>query len=126
MSETASEKLVVSDDDADRPAFGYEKPAPEADDDELGILLGFRLELPLSDTLDAAELTWSIPPSSPLLPVNWIGARRDAGAGASAPGPRRQLCLLTLIEPTPAESEVLCGVRPARPAGAAEIGGQAA
>ncbi len=67
MSQAASTALVVNQDRVGGSASAYQEPALVPDDDELGILLGFHLELPLSELLDAAELLRYIPPSSPLL-----------------------------------------------------------
>ena len=77
------------------------------DDDELSILLGFHLELPLTELLDAAELTRYIPPSSTLWSLPRAGAQGRAGTGRSPSRPRRPVCLLTLIDPTPAEADAL-------------------
>ena len=66
MSQTGSTAMVVDSHPAGAPACGYEEPALVLDDDELSILLGFHLELPLTELLDAAELTRYVPPSSSL------------------------------------------------------------
>ena len=76
------------------------------DDDELSILLGFHLELALTELLDAAELTRYIPPSRPYGLCRGRGARA-CGTGRGPARPRRPVCLLTLIDPTPAEADAL-------------------
>ncbi|MFO0953231.1 MAG: hypothetical protein U0835_19160 [Isosphaeraceae bacterium] len=100
MSQAASLAMVV---DQDRPAACYEEPSLVPDEDELALLLGFRLELPLVEMLEADELRPFIPASSGLLPS------RRPGAGAKEPAnrPARPFCLLTLIEPTEEESRAL-------------------
>ena len=88
----------------------YQEPAPVADDDELSILLGFHLELPLSELIDAAELLRYIPPSSPLLSLPRTGSRAHPGGRPASSRASRPACLLTLIDPTPAEAEALARV----------------
>ena len=106
MSQAASTALVVDPASRRHPAGGYQEPALVPDDDELGILMGFRLELPLTELIDAAELTRYIPPSSPLLSLPRAG-RGQPAAARFAPRLARPVCLLTLIDPTPAEAEAL-------------------
>jgi hypothetical protein len=106
MSQTASAELLVPAHADESPACTYEQPVLVPDDDELAILLGFRLELPLAEMLDAAELTRYIPPSNHL----WTFAQARAARGKTAAKPGRPLCLMTLIDPTPAEAEALAGV----------------
>ena len=74
MSRAASTALVVDPHRGDGSARAYQEPAPAAEDDELGILLGFHLELPLSELIDAAELMRYIPPPSPLLSLPRAGS----------------------------------------------------
>src|SRR5262249_27527200 len=109
MSRAASTALVV-DPRRGGSACAYQEPAPAAEDDELGILLGFHLELPLSELIDAAELMRYIPPSSPLLSLPRAGSRAQPGGGPVPARASRRACLLTLIDPTPAESEALARV----------------
>jgi len=103
MSQTASAELLVNSHPGSIPASAYEEPVLVPDDDELSILLGFHLELPLTEMLDASELTKYIPPSNAL----WSFARAKSAKNPSTPRPARPLCLLTLIDPTPAEAEAL-------------------
>ena len=107
MSQTVSEALVVDSCTGGRTAWGYEEPVSMADDDEFGILLGFRLELPLSEMIDPTELTKYIAPSNPL----WALARTCPRANTTnlhpSRDPTRPVCLLTLIDPTPAEVDAL-------------------
>jgi DNA-directed RNA polymerase specialized sigma24 family protein len=107
MSQTGSTAMVVDSNPAGAPACGYEEPALVLDDDELSILLGFHLELPLTELLDAAELTRYIPPSSTLWSLPRVGSPGRVGLGRSSGRPRRPVCLLTLIDPTPAEADAL-------------------
>jgi DNA-directed RNA polymerase specialized sigma24 family protein len=109
MSQTGSTALVVQSRPDGVGTSNYVEPALVLDDDELGILLGFRLELPLTEMLDAAELTRYIPPSSSLWALPWGDTRAKMGTGRRSPSgrPRRPVCLLTLIDPTPAEAEAL-------------------
>ncbi|HZW33695.1 MAG TPA: hypothetical protein VFF52_23440, partial [Isosphaeraceae bacterium] len=109
MSRAASTALVVE------PRHGgstraYQEPAAAAEDDELSILLGFHLELPLTELIDAAELMRYIPPSSPLLGLPRTGSQDHPGGGQVPARASRRACLLTLIDPTPAESEALARV----------------
>ncbi len=106
MSQTASAELLVPAHADESPPCTYEQPVLVPDDDELAILLGFRLELPLSEMLDAAELTRFIPPTNHL----WSFARARSAKSQAAAKPARPLCLLTLIDPTPEEAEALEGV----------------
>jgi hypothetical protein len=97
LSQAASLHLVV--DDQMGPTC-YEEPSLVPDDDELSLLLSFRLERPLSEWLDTQDLRRFFPPQSPV----W------APEAAPASGTTRPCCLLTLIEPTPEESEWLADV----------------
>lgn len=69
------------------------------DDDDLSLLLSFRLELPLTQWLDASELVAFLPT---LIPT-----------GSRSPGSRlraeRSWSLLSLINPTPEETLILAG-----------------
>ena len=107
MSRAASTALVVDPDRDGNQACAYQEPSLVPDDDELGILLGFHLELPLSEMIDAAELLRYIPPSSPLLSLPRARSRASSSPGASPPRVSRPACLLTLIDPTPEEVEAL-------------------
>ena len=78
------------------------KAASKPSDDELAILISFRLELPLVEMVEVTELKSCIPPSNPF----WRNPR-SAPTGTSDPAPARPLCLLTLIEPSPAEAVAL-------------------
>ncbi len=89
------------------PACVYEPPVLVPDEDELNIFVGFRLELPLTEMLDAAELTRYIPSSSPLWSLPRAAAPSRSGTRRSAARPARLVCLLTLIDPTPAEAAAL-------------------
>src|SRR5262249_29153545 len=97
-SRTASDRMVVDDRSLDTR---YEEPALQLDDVELGLFLGLRLELPLCETLEAADLLPFIPPDSPFSPVP------RTGLGAPLLPPIRRLSLLTLIDPTPEEAVAL-------------------
>lgn len=67
----------------------------EPGDDELSILLSFRLEVPLALTLDLGTLDLFIP---------------HGGRSARADRLRKTLSLLTLIDPSAEEVEILAGV----------------
>jgi DNA-directed RNA polymerase specialized sigma24 family protein len=82
-------------------AARYEEPSLLPGDDELSLLLSFRLELPLVDWIESDGLRHLIPPGSDLWPVRRQGSRWIPGATG------RPLCLLTLIDPTPAEHAAL-------------------
>jgi DNA-directed RNA polymerase specialized sigma24 family protein len=103
MSQAASAALVIDD-----RAVAYDEPSLVPDDDELSILLSFRLELPLTEMLDPAELTQYVPPTSPFWLLSRAGAR--ANVSPAAPRPERELSLLTLVDPTTAEAEALAKV----------------
>jgi DNA-directed RNA polymerase specialized sigma24 family protein len=107
MSQTKSATLAIIDRTDYAEGQGDEEPLPAPNDDELSILLSFRLELPLTQMLEAAELQTFIASSSPLWPIPQASGRHGVGAGAALNGPARPLCLLTLVEPTPAEAEAL-------------------
>jgi DNA-directed RNA polymerase specialized sigma24 family protein len=109
MSHAASTALVV-DTRRGGSTRAYQEPGPAAEDDELGILLGFHLELPLTELIDAAELLRYIPPSSPLLSLPRTGSRPHPGGRRTPPRAARPACLLTLVDPTPAESEALAQI----------------
>jgi hypothetical protein len=109
MSHAASTALVV-DPRRGRSASTYQEPAAATEDDELSILLGFHLELPLTELIDAAELLRYVPPSSPLLSLPRAGSRAHAGGRQAPSRAARPACLLTLIDPTPAESAALARV----------------
>jgi hypothetical protein len=103
MSRAASTALVVDPDREENPGCAYQQPSLVPDDDELGILLGFHLELPLTQMIDAAELMRYLPPSSPLLTL----PRSGSGGRRSPSRLSRPACLLTLIDPTPVEADAL-------------------
>jgi hypothetical protein len=103
MSQTASEALVVNQ-DQDGPS--YEEPLLVPSDDELSILLSFRMELPLIEMLDVSEVQQYIPPASSLWPRPHGLAQMRPGAG-TPPCPARPVCLMTLIDPTPEEAAAL-------------------
>jgi hypothetical protein len=65
-SETSAAALVVAEDAPGESTDSYEEPMLGCSDDEISILLSFRLELPLTQMLDPLELQASIPPTSPL------------------------------------------------------------
>ena len=73
--------------------------------DELGILLSFRMELPLTEMLDGAELRRYIPPSSEFWPSS--RERTSSTPNRLASRPVRPICLMTLLDPTPAENAAL-------------------
>jgi hypothetical protein len=107
-SHAASTALVIDTPRAGSgPRSAYQEPATAAEDEELSILLGFHLELPLTELLDPAELMRYIPPSSPLLALPRAGSRAHPGGRHAPSHAYRPLCLLTLIDPTPAESGAL-------------------
>jgi hypothetical protein len=105
MTQAASLALIVDE----RAAGGeYEEPPLVPDDDELSLLLSFRLELPLSELLEAGELQEFVPPSSPIWPSK--RARGAQAPGRGFPGLSRPFCLLSLIDPTPDEAEMLAEI----------------
>ncbi len=110
MSHAASTALVVDPRRGGGPARTYQEPAAAAEDDELSILLGFYLERPLTELIDAAELMRYIPPSSPLLSVPQAGSRAHSGGRHAPSRPSRPACLLTLIDPTAAERAAMAQV----------------
>lgn len=81
------------------------EPAPLPEDDELAILLGFWLELPLTRWLDLGELAPYIPESSAIDPRPRAAKR----VSPTTPRPARPLCLLTLVDPTEADLHGLEG-----------------
>jgi len=103
MSQTASAELLVETGSGSAAPVVYEQPVLVPDEDELSILVGFHLELPLIEILDASELTKYVPPSNAL----WSFARARPAKNSTNPHPVRPLCLLTLIDPTPAEAAAL-------------------
>jgi DNA-directed RNA polymerase specialized sigma24 family protein len=84
-------------------AATYASPSAELTDDELGILISFRLEMPLTTMLDFGEIERFVPASSDL----WPGT--NPAVRSTRRQPLRPLCLLTLIDPTPEESAALDG-----------------
>lgn len=108
MSHAESGALVVDAPRRGGPPGAYQESPPAAEDDELSILLGFYLELPLAELIDAAELLRYIPPGPPLSPAR-AGSRAHPGGRLASSSSRgyRPICLLTLIDPTPAESEAM-------------------
>jgi hypothetical protein len=105
MSQADSTALVVDTHSAGIRVGNYEEPALVPSDDEMAIFLSFRLELPLTEMIDAAELRQYIPPSSFLWPVPQ--GRPRSGAADPARRLTRPVSLLTLLDPTPAESKAL-------------------
>jgi hypothetical protein len=65
--------------------------------------------MPLTEMVDAAELTRYIPASSSLWSLPRRGVRLSPGDPRSSANSRRPVCLLTLIAPTPAEARALEG-----------------
>jgi hypothetical protein len=102
-SRTSFPGMVVDDRSMDTC---YEEPPLTPDDDDLSLLLGLRLELPLCETLEGAELHPFIPPDNLFSPLRRPGPR--TGPGGSHPV--RPLSLLTLIDPTPEEATALAGI----------------
>jgi hypothetical protein len=104
MSQASSAALVVND----LPAFErYEEPSLVPGDDELSILLSFRMELPLIQILDVIEVQAFIPPASRLWPYHREEIHGGPGKRGVTSHPQRPLCLMTLIAPTPTEEEEL-------------------
>ncbi|MGE3820147.1 MAG: hypothetical protein AB7I30_12060 [Isosphaeraceae bacterium] len=93
VSQADSRVMDVSDE-----MIAYEEPSLVPTDDEMSLLLSFRLEMPLSETVDPADLKEYVPSESPLLPI-----RR----GRSLAQTGRPFCLLSLVDPTPDEAEAL-------------------
>jgi hypothetical protein len=111
MSHATSTALVVEPDRGGGcPACADQGPAPTAEDDELSILVGFHLELPLTELIDVDELMRYIPRSSPLLSPPRAGSWADPGGRHAPSRAPRPACLLTLIDPTPVESAALARV----------------
>jgi DNA-directed RNA polymerase specialized sigma24 family protein len=106
-SQANSSELVVEGRKG-RPWAFPEEDVRTPSDDEMGILLSFRMELPLTEMLDAAELRRYIPASS----VFWPAPRERASAGTarSASRPVRPICSMTLLDPTPEEIAALAMV----------------
>jgi DNA-directed RNA polymerase specialized sigma24 family protein len=102
MSQAASTSLVV---DQAVGTARYEEPSLLPNDDELSLLLSFRLELPLSEMLDSQELQLYIPLASRLWPPR--KQETHLAPAENARHPSRPLCLLTLIDPTPDEAKYL-------------------
>ena len=105
MSQTASQMLIVDD----RPDGDvYEEQAIVPGEDELSLLLSFRLELPLSEMLEVSELQAFLPPSSPF----WPTKRRGGHPKTVENSPRidRPFCLISLIEPTADEVKALAEI----------------
>lgn len=85
------------------------EPSQSAEDDELNILVGFYLERPLAELIDPAELMRYLPARSlPSLPPR-DGSRAMAGRLLDLPRGPRLICLLSLINPTPGETEAMAG-----------------
>ena len=101
MTQAPSAALVI--DEESGGDVTYEEPTIEPDEDELKILLSFRLEMPLTEMLDTMQLHRHISPSSPF----WPNPKRGPVGGAGRP--MRPLCLLTLIDPSPDEATALAG-----------------
>lgn len=76
----------------------YAEPSLVPTDDEMSLLLSFRLEMPLSETLDFKVLKEYVPAGSPMLPLR-------QGRSFSATG--RPFCMLSLVDPTEVEVEAL-------------------
>ncbi len=102
MSEASSSVLIVDD----MPTSEcYEEPTLVPSDDELSILLSFRMELPLIEMLDIAEVQRFIPPTSPLWPFQIQHGQKQQSPITSVARPTRPFCLMSLIEPSPAEAQ---------------------
>jgi hypothetical protein len=100
MSQAASRSMVVDDRSADAI---YEEPSLVPADDELGLLLSFRLSLPLTETLDAEDLHLYVPPRNPLWDAQKpVSRRTSTGAAIDRP-----FCLATLVDPSPDEARAL-------------------
>lgn len=95
LSEGESAGLVVG------RGGSYEELAIVPGHDELSVLLSFQLEQPLAEWLDPAELHDFVPTSNPLWQIPTATRRPGSDAAPRTP------CLLTLIDPTPAEAEAL-------------------
>ena len=89
-------------------SWGFDEEIRVASDYEMSILLSFRMELPLTEMLDGAELQRFIPPSSVFWPTP--RERKPSGSPQSPSRPTRPICLMTLLDPTPAEHAALAGV----------------
>jgi hypothetical protein len=88
------------------PGLAYGELPVVPGDDELGVLLSFQLEQPISEWLDSGELAPFVPLSNPL----WRIPQRLLRGGEGTGGPARPFCLLTLVDPAPAEREALGAV----------------
>jgi DNA-directed RNA polymerase specialized sigma24 family protein len=106
-SQANSSELVVEGRGAQAWAF-LDEEIRVPSDDETGILLSFRMELPLTEMLDGAELQRYIPPSSVFWPA--LRDRGSTGSARSASRPVRPISLMTLLDPTPAEDAALAEV----------------
>ena len=106
-SQAPSVDLSTSRQEARRWVFSDDDGSP-ADDEEMSILLSFRMALPLTEMVDAAELRRYIAPSSVFWPT---GRDRSApGLSHSTAQSTRPICLLTLLDPTPEEKAALAEV----------------
>ena len=104
MSRAHSSAMIVGQEVPPQSPERYEEPSKDLGDDELKILLSFRLELPLVEMMDAAELNRFVPPSSPL----WF--KPEDATDTPRTRRARPLCLMSLIEPTPQEASALAKV----------------
>ena len=104
-SEADSSDLLVEPREPLLQTLEEEGPSIVPDDDEMSILLSFHLEMPLTQMIEAAaELCGGIsPPGSPLWPRCAAGRARETTAS-------RSICLLSIVDPTPAEAGALRGV----------------
>ncbi len=107
QSQTGSTAMVIDSGPGLPPACVYEEPLMVPDEDELNILIGFQLELPLTEMLTPTELTKYIPSSSTLWPHPLAPSRLASSRGFPASRSVRPICLLTLIDPSPAEAAAL-------------------
>jgi hypothetical protein len=106
-NQASSAELVVDDRRGRARAF-LDEEVRLPSDDEMGILLSFRMELPLTEMVDGTELRAFIPASS----VFWPAPREKSPTSPAhrASRPTRPLCLMTLLDPTPVEKAALAGI----------------
>ena len=124
ISHAASSVLVVEKPGGAPLASVYEEPSGVVEDDELGILAGFYLEMPLQEMIDPAELIrYFRHRALATLATGHLNGHHGGRHRASQSS--RPPCLLTLIEPTPAELASLAGST-GRPVSEGQAPGQAA
>lgn len=109
MSHARSTALIVGARPSGDPAPTYAEPSQAAEDDELSILVGFYLERPLAELVDPAELMRCLPARSLPPPPPRDGSPVLPGRLLDLPRAPRVICLLSLIRPTPGESEAMAG-----------------